>query len=222
MKLKMALACVAASVSAAGSAAAVTVPGTSCPWLAGMPDGTRANSYDVAPNQSPALFTGSAVVPGATMRFVATGSASNEPSGFNEGPDGAPPEPATNASGAEHDIGNCTAPLRSLLGVFLSDSAPNLSPAPGDLDFSGDGINFTTLSPGLKQVFFIGDGRNNDGVLQAFVVPAGATRLFLGMSDRFQWANNSGAFEVTLVPAPGVLSGLGLAACGTLRRRRGV
>ena len=222
MNLSAMLTSAATLIVAAGHAAAVIVPGTSCPWLSGMPDGTRANFGDVAPNQSPVLFPGLAVVPGSTMWFVASGSASNDQSAFNNGPDGAPLEPATNSAGAEHNIGNCTAPLRSLVGVFLGGSAPNLSPAPGNLDFSGNGINFATLSPGLKQVFFIGDGRNNDGILQSFVVPAGATRLFLGMSDRFEWANNSGAFEVTLVPSPGVLSGLGLAACALLRRRRGV
>jgi hypothetical protein len=222
MKLNTVLSFMATSVVASAGAFAVSVPGTACPWLAGMPNGTRANSSDVAPNQSPVLFPGSPLVPGTTMWFRVTGSASNEPFGFNEGGDGAPLEPSSNASGAEHNIGNCTSPLRSLVGVFLSESAPNLTPAPSSLDFSGDRINFTTLSPGLKQVFFIGDGRNNNGVLQSFVVPPGATRLFLGMSDRFQWSNNSGAFEVTLVPAPGVLSFLGFAACVSLRRRRGV
>ncbi len=54
------------------------------------------------------------------------------------------------------------------------------------------------LSPFLKQVFFIGDGLtgNGTGAAQQFIVPAGATRLFLGPADGTGWVNNSGAFTV--------------------------
>ena len=64
------------------------------------------------------------------------------------------------------------------------------------------------LSPALKQVFFIGDGLTGTGTgtTQTFVVPAGATRLFLGVSDGVGWFNNSGAFNATVsisaAPAP--------------------
>ena len=42
------------------------------------------------------------------------------------------------------------------------------------------------------------------GTTQTFIVPAGATRLFLGTSDGFGWFNNSGSFAVT-VTAGGVI-----------------
>ena len=46
--------------------------------------------------------------------------------------------------------------LRTLAGGDVL--ATNLSAAPGALDFSAIGLAFTTLSPELKQPFFIGDG----------------------------------------------------------------
>ena len=57
-----------------------------------------------------------------------------------------------------------------------------------------------SLSPQLQQPFFIGDGRTTDGAPQEFVVPDGATRLFLGAMDDNRWDTNAGdGFEVTVV-----------------------
>lgn len=92
-----------------------------------------------------------------------------------------------------------------LVGVFLDDSEP-LDPAPNRLNFTG-ADDFTELSPLLNQVFFIGDGLTGTGVgnVQRFIVPAGATRLYLGFedADNFQgnpgWYNdNTGELAVTL------------------------
>ena len=71
-----------------------------------------------------------------------------------------------------------------LVGVFLDNSEP-VDPAPDRLDFGVVSLteNFTTLAPSLRQVFFIGDGLTRAGSVQAFIVPAGATRLFLGFAD---------------------------------------
>ncbi len=57
-------------------------------------------------------------------------------------------------------------------------------------------------------MFFIGDGRTGTGAgaAQSFVVPAGATRLFLGVSDGFGWFNNSGSFAVTIASGAVVAS----------------
>ncbi len=72
---------------------------------------------------------------------------------------------------------------RYLTGVFLDDNEP-VDPAPDRIIFSG--IDFAELSPGLRQVFFLGDGwtGEGDGNLQVFHIPDGATRLFLGYQDR--------------------------------------
>jgi hypothetical protein len=56
------------------------------------------------------------------------------------------------------------------------------------------------LAPGLEQPFFIGDrstGRGT-GTAQQFIVPAGSTRLFLGVVDGSEWSNNVGSFSVTV------------------------
>ena len=57
------------------------------------------------------------------------------------------------------------------------------------------------MSPQLRQVFFVGDGRTGtgSGTVQQFVVPAGATRLFLASSDGIGANyNNFGSFAVVV------------------------
>ena len=130
--------------------------------------------------------------------------------------------------GPTNFIADVNAPINSLVGVFLDSSQPDSSAQPGALDFSSIGLNFTSLSPGLKQVFFIGDGLTGtgSGSVQQFIAPAGATRLFLGTMDGYEWNNNFGAFSVaaTCVPEPGAVAtgailfgGLGI---GLFRARR--
>lgn len=103
-----------------------------------------------------------------------------------------------------------------LVGVFVSDTP--LATTPERLDFSTAAIGeaFTTLSPGLGQVFFIGDGITPGGKVQEFVAPAGATRLFIGMPDAYAgdntyvytgppngYSDNSGFWSVRLAVTPG-------------------
>jgi hypothetical protein len=90
-----------------------------------------------------------------------------------------------------------------LVGVFLPESPPG-RPSHG-LDFRGH-YDFSRLAPALGQLFFIGDGRNTDGMLQRFVVPRGATRLYLGLADALgfegdpgYYGDNAGSFEVRIV-----------------------
>jgi hypothetical protein len=209
--------------ASANASTIVIVPGTSNPWLAGMPAGTTADAGDVAPAQSPVEI---AVTAGDVLWIFATGATDHCP-GFACGAAGAEgdlPEGAWSHSiGAEHGISDVIAPIDALLGVFLGPGQPDLTPAPGTLDFSNAALrDFLTLNPLLKQTFFIGDGLRNDGVTaQNFVVPFGATRLFLGPMDGFEWNNNSGALTVTAapVPEPTTLTLFGLGLAGALRRR---
>jgi len=178
----------------------VTVPGTSNPYLAGLPNGSSCCSGDTAPAQSPAQVTGLTLTPGSSLTFSATGGVDFAGGAPATGPDGGSFFSTSSSSG----ISGGTWPTNALIGVFLDNSLPTSSAAPGDLDFStGVGTGFTTLSPALKQAFFIGDGRTGTGAgtTQTFVVPAGATRLYLGASDGFGWFNNSGAFSVTVSAA---------------------
>ncbi len=62
--------------------------------------------------------------------------------------------------------------------------------------------NFDRLEPALKQVFFIGDGMNNQKALQEFIVPPGATRFYLGLMDeKGWWWDNTGEIQTTALDA---------------------
>jgi hypothetical protein len=131
------------------------------------------------------------------LTFTVTGSVDNIPFPSNLSPDGG--SLANHA--AENGISGFTAPLNSLVGVFLSDAQPNLSPPPADFPYLPSG---GTVSPQVQQVFFIGDGLTGtgSGAVQQFVVPRGATRLFLGTWDGYEWNNNFGSFGVIVGISP--------------------
>ena len=88
---------------------------------------------------------------------------------------------------------------RGMSAVFLGPAEP-LDPAPAQLSFA-DG-EFTSVSPGVAQMFYVGDGRTSGNVVQRFVVPPGATRLFVGTGDLCAttlpgcFGDNTGAYSV--------------------------
>lgn len=198
----------------------LNVPASSNPYLAGMPNGTNASGGDSAPGQAPVLFTGFSG--GMTLTFSATGSVNYVPSPSGSTPDG----DTVFSRGAENGISSFNMPLNSLLGVFLDASQPDSFTAPESLNFStGSSLTFTSLSPSLRQIFFIGDGLTGTGTgsVQQFIAPVGATRLFLGIPDGTGWYNNSGSFNVTVtaIPEPSTAAAIvGLAALGLVMGRR--
>lgn len=125
-----------------------------------------------------------------------------------------------------------------LVAVFLGDEEPE-NPAPARLDFYTLGSEFAELSPLAQQTYFVGDGLAFDGVqhvTQKFHVPAGATRLYLGLADAgyftgdpdgqrpTAYPDNEGSFTADVqfhtIPTPGSLALLSLGGVMTLRRRR--
>lgn len=192
----------------------VIVPGWSDPWLAGMPDSSIASCWepqgcDVAPYQSPQLVLELCIVPGDVLTFEVFGGVLH----YQGGPPYDPPDGTyvTNHNWddekGENGISDVLAPYDCLLGLFLDDAQPDLSPDPPNLDFSTqESRDYLTFAPGLKQPFFIGDGLTSSGAVQRVIVPAGATRFYLGTMDSSTWLDNSGALDVivtaTCVPTP--------------------
>jgi hypothetical protein len=201
---------------AAQAEASILVPGTANPYLAGQPSGTPCCDGDSAPAESPVLAL-SGSLGGDTLTFAATGGVSYGPGPL-----------APSADGWPGDVFNMTADygtgISGPMGV-IGSSVPS-GPAPAQLD---DGMSFTSLAPGLDQIFWIGDGLTGTGTgsVQSFLAPSGATRLYLGVVDGFGWYNNPGVISVTIngaasVPEPSTwaIVLLGLAGLGVAGYRR--
>jgi len=138
-----------------------------------------------------------------------------------------PPINNSHTGQTEHYISDVYAPINSLVGVFLNDNQPSTGNAPTEiLNFSGNGSNpatsssyvsitnfnyqgtqytvttvsqdYSTASPKIQQSFYVGDGQTSGGAQQQIIVPAGATRLFLGTMDGHEWSNNVGGYNVTI------------------------
>ncbi len=183
----------AASSGVALAAATYSVPGTSNPFLAGMPSGSSCCSGDSALAESP-VFAGD-VSGGELISFTdVTGGVSFEGGIPTDGPNGNAGDLVNTAAyeggltSIDNIAGYNNAPVDALVGVFLNSNLPTTNPTPAELDFATP-----TETPSLQQVFFIGNGS-----LGSITVPTGATRLFLGTVDGFGWNNNTGAIEVTV------------------------
>src|ERR1700677_2334506 len=148
------------------SAGTYSVPGTADPFLSGMPSGSTCCSGDVAPADSP-VYAG-AVTAGSTLTFTSvTGSVSYAGGVPSDPPDGDSsylidtPAYEGGALAINNIAGYMNMPVDALLGVFLGPALPTSNPAPAELDFAD--TSFTSLSPGLQQIFFIGDGLTGAG-----------------------------------------------------------
>jgi hypothetical protein len=157
----------------------------------------RAGGYsDGSDGIAPAVFTFPAS-PWRTMTFPAVGGAWSCNSGPFYGADG-----ATTSSPSCYNVSNITGPVGTfsgfqgtdfggaLVGVFLGETLPGSAPAAlrfyaSNSSQGGIQTDFLTLTPKIGQVFFIGDGLTGTGIgtVQTFVVPAGATHLYLGYID---------------------------------------
>jgi hypothetical protein len=199
MKLSL-IAAVSALVLAAGAAEAgvinIVVPGTADPFLAGAgPGGTvtfDTGDVDTAPDESP---VGIAVTAGQTLHFFnVTGAVSNGSCCTAVGPGGGAPISSNSftAAGFTEEVAGFT-----------------------DLPINSLVGVFVDPSSTNNAVFEIGSGGN-------FVVPTGVTELYLGTVDGYQWNNNFGAFNLSVValpePATWAMMLLGLLGVGTLLR----
>jgi PEP-CTERM motif len=201
----------------------VTVPGTANIFSAGgaaFGGGTNPLEIDFVPvngnvlNFAPGISGG--ISPCATCGSTTSG----------DGKDFGSQPPATNITSGNNISGiQFTGMEMFLIGVFLGPALPTslVANAP---DFKTNN-NFTEFDPLVGQTFFIGDGLTGTGTgtVQTFVVPTGATRLFLGFADgpsfvgmASMYADNTGSLAVNLqigpTPEPGtvLLMMVGLAA----------
>ncbi len=208
-----------------GESASTYVSAMSNPWLSGMSSGTMTQNlrpdashvWDYAgsgPNvaSSPGMINLASenILAGQTILFDnVTGTANNTGGGGVYTADGntgwvvslgtADASNSYNWSQSVNGVSNIKAPINGMVAVFLNDNAPNSTAAPANLDFSSStSRDYTSIAPELKQVFFVGDGRRSNGEAQQIVIPAGATRVFIGNMDAWQWNDNSGGYTATI------------------------
>ncbi len=182
------------------------VTGKACPWLAGMPDGSEVLGYGgnprakiTAPDYSPYRMGSLNVTPGANLYFRDIEGFTTYEGNITNGPEGELTRMATQQ--LANGINSTTAPIMALVGIFLDDRRPDTYAAAPTMNFSTAAQrNFSQLTPQLKQVFFIGDGQNDSNQLQKFIVPAGATRLYLGiMDEKGWWWDNENPLTTTML-----------------------
>jgi hypothetical protein len=166
----------------------VIVDGTSNTLLAG----------ETANPSAPPWVT---VNPGSRLRFRTSGAVQVDPGGLYYGAEGGVTGGYSYTSNTRN-ISGISAPWGALSGVFLDTSS---LPTPPTLDYWSDpnSRNFAVQAPSLQQSFFIGDGTSNTLLIQEAVVPEGATRLYLGVHDSANWAENLGSFTVEVINSGG-------------------
>jgi uncharacterized protein (TIGR03437 family) len=177
----------------------VTVPSLASIYLAGQPPGTKLGTLSVPSNSPPQVPI--SLTAGQGLNILAAGliTAPNQLGGIP--PDGSILVPFGDSAGGTFPaaLGLSEIGVRdvSLVGVFVGDTID--STAPLGLAFGNDLTAAQTLYPALQQVFYIGNGVNSNGQDRAFVVPPGATRLFLAsISGGF---SASGSFTASVSPA---------------------
>lgn len=171
---------------------------------------------------------------GRTMTVSASGTANSGPGWDNHGVDGGVTQFAggpvvdTNISGVGPISGYAGPGFGYLLGVFIEDGDISGLTAPAAMSYpSAASYLSTSFAPGLRQVFFIGDGKAG-AVSQTFSIPDGAGKLVLGIADSggyngspSWYGDNTGSFAATVsaVPEPASMAAVGLGIAGLLRRR---
>jgi hypothetical protein len=193
-----------------GQSQGLTIPATACLYLAGMPAGSSNIGGDDTSNATPYQASSIPVTPGTWITLTGlSGTTTVSPGSIpNTGPGGTTSYPvyhgqswnnAPDLPASENGIADALMDEDATAGVFLTASAPNLSTAPATQDWTQSSLNnkaaYTNLQ--VQQPFMIGTGQTTGGTTKQFLVPPGATRLFLGIWDGYEYYNNSGTLTGT-------------------------
>ncbi|MGA2229685.1 MAG: TadG family pilus assembly protein [Tepidisphaeraceae bacterium] len=195
-----------------GQSGSLSIPSTASPYLAGMPSGSSTTGGDNTSNATPYQTTSIPVTPGTWISFGNfSGTTTVSPGGtayvgaggntsyavhhgqsWNNAPDNA---------GPENGIADAVMYEDTMMGLFLTNNAPDQSAAPsGAVDWtqSSQGNQPTYSNLQVQAPFMIGTGATTSGATKRFLVPPGATRLFLSIWDGYQYYNNAGTLTGTV------------------------
>jgi len=174
---------ITSSVSA--DAMGVSVSGKACVQFAGQSTVFWGFEHNETDDSLPPWVE---VCGGGMLSITAAGEWGHDPGALSgpEGKDGG--NTYTESQYLKPGISRVIAPLNMLVGVFLADDKPEVGSAPPDLELGVDDMT----TPQLQQAFAIG------AELFDIQVPVGATRLFLGLNDGYEWSNNVGEVYVVV------------------------
>ncbi len=200
----------------AGCTKPYQVPASANIWLAGVQDGTSLTyqipdaqgrvytTVDRAPAQNPVLVAEASqgcIVPGFGLTFSVTGQISHGGSAISDA-NGLSAEVTRHRNGGVLGKSDLQAPINGLIAVFLGDGDVSAQAVPAALDHASEAArNQVEIAPALGQVYFVGTGKVATGESRTVVVPAGATRLYFGIMDAYEWNNNTGGLTGAVVSA---------------------
>lgn len=222
------------NIYAAGQSSAGSVGGGSLPAAIALPSGATYLEFNVTGSYT--FLTSNSGCMSASMGCITVNNGGN----YNDADGNFAAVSSSTNTGAGSLSGIDYPGAGELVGVFVGSGGP-AGAAPAALDYRSGGNAVTTAasySPLLDQVFYIGVGSLGEYTTDCFVdetctpqqfyIPAGATELYLGISDAggyngppSAYGDNSGSYSVQYafpgVAAPSAVpepASFGLIACG--------
>jgi hypothetical protein len=196
-------ACAILAAAAAQAGGTTTVAGTTDIFLASQPPGATVTGFfgsDTAPGNSP---VGLSVGAGSSQTFSVTGTTSVDDSCFADADGGCYPNQSSFSPPPASGLYN--GPADALIGIYLPAGTTDILTGSPYLDYTDpSNLGLASYSPGLNQIFIIGDGLTGDGTgaTQTFFAPAGATMLYIASADSIGGSTgNEGALQVTFTGA---------------------